>query len=238
VSGHQQTFYPGQDDVLPDQRKARHDEPVAAGAHAAPAAPRRPLVASWAVVPVAVVCAVVSLVGGSKPVSLVLLLVTVALSVPAVRSVVRGVAQRQPSRPVPETVPPVVIGPPPAARVPALANSCHWCNRPLTDFESRQLGADPNCRTRRGPHQAYTVNPHYVAWGNALHALRVQQESERPAIAARNATAAAAYAEAIATGAAISGTPGATAAQASPRRAMAVAVITVACTLIAVGGVI
>jgi hypothetical protein len=165
VTWQQQSFYPGQDNVLPDQHKAARDDVPGARAADNPS----PAVGRWA-----------------------------AARASAVRSVVRGAASRRPSPPVLETVRPVVIGPPPPARVPALANSCFWCSRPLTDFQSRQLGADPNCVKRRGAHPAYTLNPHFVAWGNALHALRIQQNSERPAVAARNAAAESAHAEALA----------------------------------------
>jgi hypothetical protein len=160
VTWQQQSFYPGQDDVLPDRHKGPRDDTAR---HAADNP--RPAVGRWAT---------------------------------AVRGVVRGAGTRRPSPPALETVRPVVIGPPPPARVPTLANSCFWCGRPLTDFESRQLGADPNCVKRRGPHQAYTLNPHYIAWGNALHALRMKQNSERPAVAARNAAAMNLHAEAVA----------------------------------------
>jgi hypothetical protein len=177
VTWQEQSFYPGQDDVLPDHqvrrddvpapRHARHSSNTTMGAAAAPngatTAPR-PAGGRWA----------------------------------ALRSVVRAGGPRRPAAPALESLRPVVIGPPPPARIPALANSCFWCNRPLTDFESRQLGADPNCVKRRGAHQVYTLNPHYIAWGNALHALRVQQNSERPAVVARNRAAMEAHAEALA----------------------------------------
>jgi hypothetical protein len=170
------------------------------------------------------------------PLLVALLIILSALSVLAVRAAMRAAAPRRPALPVVELVRPIITSRPPPVRIVVLATKCFWCNRPLTDYRSRQLGAGPTCRARIGPHQTFRVNPDHVVWGNALHEARLRQETERPAVASRNAAATAAHTIAVAAWDVARHTPAAIAQQARRRLAVKAAWFTLACTLAAIPG--